>query len=122
MSQSIDPILHESWKTALKSEFAEPYFHALRDFLKAEKKAGKTIFPPGPQIFAAFDHTPFDEVKVVVIGQDPYHGPGQANGLCFSVSPGVRPPPSLMNIFKELETDLGLPLPKHGAGRSSPTR
>jgi uracil-DNA glycosylase len=88
--------------------------HVLSDFLRAEKAKGKTIFPPGPQIFAALDATPFDAVKVVVLGQDPYHGPGQAHGLSFSVPPGVDVPPSLVNIFKEIERDLGLPRPRTG--------
>ena len=87
---------------------------ALADFLRAEKRAGKVIYPPGPEIFAAFAHTPFDAVRVVILGQDPYHGPGQAHGLCFSVRPGVRPPPSLQNIFKEIARDPGLPPPDHG--------
>ena len=87
---------------------------ALSEFLRAEKRAGKVIYPPGPRIFAAFDTTAFDDVKVVILGQDPYHGPGQAHGLCFSVLPGVAVPPSLENIFKELERDLGIPVPDHG--------
>jgi len=87
---------------------------ALREFLRAEEAAGKRIFPPGPQIFAALDATPFDRVKVVILGQDPYHGPNQAHGLCFSVSPGVPAPPSLENIFVELHRDLGVARPDHG--------
>jgi len=87
---------------------------ALSEFLRAEKASGKVIFPPGPEIFAALNATPFDKVKVVILGQDPYHGPNQAHGLCFSVQPGVRPPPSLENIFKEIERDLGIPRPDHG--------
>ena len=87
----------------------------LARFLRAEKAAGKTIYPPGSQIFAALDTTPFDEVKVVILGQDPYHGPGQAHGLCFSVGPGVAVPPSLQNIFKEISRDLDLPRPRHGS-------
>ena len=87
---------------------------ALGEFLRTEKQNGKIIFPPGPQIFAALNATPFDRVKVVILGQDPYHGPNQAHGLCFSVQPGVRPPPSLENIFKEIERDLGIPRPDHG--------
>jgi uracil-DNA glycosylase len=86
----------------------------LSTFLRAEKQAGKRIYPPGPEIFAAFDHTPFDAVRVVILGQDPYHGPGQAHGLCFSVRPGVSVPPSLGNIFKEIQRDLGIARPDHG--------
>lgn len=106
--------IEESWKNELQSEFHQPYFNEIVHFLKTEKAAGKTIYPPGPLIFNAFDKTPFDHVKVVILGQDPYHGPGQAHGLCFSVQSGVKPPPSLVNIFKELNTDLGLPMPNHG--------
>jgi uracil-DNA glycosylase len=106
--------LEDSWKAHVGAYFERPDMHALGDFLRAEKRAGKTIYPPGPEIFAAFAHTPFEAVKVVVLGQDPYHGPGQAHGLCFSVRPGVPPPPSLVNIFKEIEHDLGLPRPDHG--------
>jgi uracil-DNA glycosylase len=106
--------LEESWKEKLAPVFATPGMHALREFLRSEKAAGKRIFPPGPQIFAALDATPFDRVKVVILGQDPYHGPGQAHGLCFSVLPGVPPPPSLANIFTELGNDLGVPRPDHG--------
>ena len=106
--------LHDSWKTPLADEFAAPYMAALRDFLIAEKAAGKRIFPKGNQWFRALDLTPLDRVRVVILGQDPYHGEGQAHGLCFSVQPGIRPPPSLVNIFKELQSDLGLPPPRHG--------
>jgi uracil-DNA glycosylase len=106
--------LDESWKKLLNEEFGSAYFASLKTFLIAEKNSGKTIFPPGKQIFAAFDATPFDKVKVVILGQDPYHGPGQANGLCFSVNRGVKPPPSLVNIFKELQADLNIPVPSHG--------
>lgn len=102
------------WKEKLKEEFEQPYFKELAAFLKAEKKAGKTIYPPGPLIFHAFEATPFHKVKVVLLGQDPYHGPGQAMGLSFSVPDGVRIPPSLQNIFKELHQDLGLPMPVSG--------
>lgn len=105
--------IHPSWKIPLEKEFNSPYFQQLKNFLVEEKKH-HVIFPPGNKIFAAFDHTPFDAVKVVILGQDPYHGPGQANGLCFSVSPGIRKPPSLQNIFKELESDLGIPIPNSG--------
>lgn len=106
--------LDESWKKLLHEEFDSAYFVTLKTFLVAEKNSGKTIYPPGKQIFAAFDATPFDKVKVVILGQDPYHGPGQANGLCFSVNRGVKPPPSLVNIFKELQADLNIPIPSHG--------
>lgn len=106
--------LHESWKSRLLDVFASPAMQSLRAFLRAELAAGKTIYPPPAQIFAALDATPFDQVKVVILGQDPYHGPGQAHGLCFSVQPGVRPPPSLINIFKEIESDLGIAPPRHG--------
>jgi uracil-DNA glycosylase len=106
--------IEESWKTVLQEEFDKPYFRELKEFIKAEKSGGRIIYPAGSNIFAAFDHTPFDKVKVVILGQDPYHGPGQANGLCFSVSPGVRVPPSLQNIFKELKDDLDLPIPANG--------
>ena len=92
-------------------EFEKPYMAELRQFLITEKQNGKTLFPPGSQIFYALDRTPFDKVKVVVLGQDPYHGDGQAHGLCFSVQPGVAAPPSLINIYKEMETDLGLTPP-----------
>jgi uracil-DNA glycosylase len=100
------------WAEVLKAEFDMPYFEALVAFLKNEKESGQVIYPPGSQIFAAFDITPFDSVKVVILGQDPYHGPGQAHGLCFSVAAGVPPPPSLINIYKEIETDLGITIPK----------
>lgn len=105
----------ESWKPVLQQEFDKPYFEALIDFLKQEKAAGKTIFPPGPQIFAAFDYTAFNNVRVVIIGQDPYHGQGQAHGLCFSVNKGIAVPPSLQNMYKELKTDVeGFEIPNHG--------
>ncbi|MBU2038686.1 MAG: uracil-DNA glycosylase [Gammaproteobacteria bacterium] len=110
--------LHPSWQAVLGSELEQPYMHNLREFLKAEKAAGKVIFPPGPQIFNAFNHTPFQQVRVVIIGQDPYHGPGQAHGLSFSVQPGVKIPPSLVNIFKEIEGDLGLRM--SGSGDLTP--
>lgn len=106
--------LEESWKARVGDHFDRPEMHALRDFLRAEKRAGKRIFPPGPEIFAALDATPFEAVKVVILGQDPYHGPGQAHGLCFSVRPGVPVPPSLLNIFAEIEHDPGIPRPDHG--------
>lgn len=106
--------MDDSWKTELESVFHAGYFDRIRSFLKNELRSGKTIFPPGPQIFNAFDSTPFDKVKVVIIGQDPYHGPGQAMGLCFSVPRGIAIPASLKNIFKELNRDLKLPIPDHG--------
>jgi uracil-DNA glycosylase len=112
--QKITPKLHESWLQYLYKEFDSQYFKELKDFLLLEKAAGAQIYPPGPLIFNAFNHTPFDKVKVVILGQDPYHGPGQANGLCFSVAPGIRQPPSLQNIFKELHSDLGIPVPASG--------
>ena len=105
--------LHPSWKAILEDEFKAQYFIKLKQFLVEEKIQFK-VFPPGKLIFSAFNHTPFDKVKVVIIGQDPYHGPGQANGLCFSVSDEVQKPPSLKNIFKELQTDLGIPIPQSG--------
>jgi uracil-DNA glycosylase len=110
----MDVQIEESWKSVLKQEFEKPYFKEIVTFLKTEKMAGKIIYPPGPLIFNAFNTTPFHNVKVVVIGQDPYHGPGQAHGLSFSVQNGVASPPSLINIFKELATDTGCPIPNHG--------
>ena len=109
-----DVQLEPSWKSRLAEEFASPSMQALGDFLRAEKAAGKRIHPAGRNIFAALDATPFDAVKVVILGQDPYHGPGQAHGLSFSVLPGVPAPPSLVNMFVELERDLKLPRPDHG--------
>lgn len=105
--------LHPSWKNALEQEFRQPYFTRLVDFVKAEYSA-YTCYPKGSDIFAAFDHSPLDQTRVIVIGQDPYHGPGQANGLCFSVNDGMAHPPSLVNIFKEIEQDLGKPYPRSG--------
>lgn len=105
--------LHPSWLAVLGDEFDQPYMQQLRAFLVAEKARGP-VFPPGNEIFAALDHTPFEAVRVVILGQDPYHGPGQAHGLCFSVRRGTRPPPSLVNIFKELQADVGVPIPDHG--------
>jgi uracil-DNA glycosylase len=110
----VDVKIEPSWKEVLKDEFNKDYFLELAAFLKMEKAAGKVIYPPGGLIFHAFDATPFNHVKVVLLGQDPYHGPGQAHGLAFSVQPGVKPPPSLVNIFKELQQDLGVPIPSHG--------
>jgi uracil-DNA glycosylase len=109
----MDINIEESWKEALKDEFEKPYFNALTQFVKFEYSTTQ-CFPPGKLIFSAFDHCPFDNVKAVIIGQDPYHGPGQANGLCFSVNDGVRIPPSLQNIFKEIQSDLGIPFPTTG--------
>lgn len=109
-----DPKLHPSWLEPLRGEFADPYMTALRQFLVAEKAAGKRIFPRGSDWFRALDLTPLDQVRVVILGQDPYHGEGQAHGLCFSVRPGTRTPPSLVNIYKEMETDLGIPPARHG--------
>ena len=112
MSESIK--LHPSWRASLEREFAEPYMGELKSFLLAEREAGKPIFPKGANWFRALDLTPLQDVRVVILGQDPYHGEGQAHGLCFSVPPGVRPPPSLVNIFKEMESDLGFPPARHG--------
>jgi uracil-DNA glycosylase len=112
VSRSID--LESSWLIPLAGEFEQPYMQQLRAFLLAEKQAGKRIFPSGKELFNAFTHTPLDKVKVVILGQDPYHGEGQAHGLCFSVKPGVTVPPSLQNIYKEIQSELGLPIPGHG--------
>lgn len=107
-----------SWASQLEDQFGQPYMLQLQNFLKAEKDAGKSIYPPEPQIFNALNATSFQDVKVVVLGQDPYHGPGQAHGLSFSVPPGIKIPPSLRNIYKELERDLGLAIPAHGCLQS----
>lgn len=106
--------LHESWRVPLQAEFDSPYMADLKAFLLAEKAAGKRIFPKGSDWFRALDLTPLEAVRVVILGQDPYHGEGQAHGLCFSVQRGVRPPPTLVNIYKELEADLGCRPPAHG--------
>ena len=106
--------LHPSWLTALQPQFDASYMTSLRAFLVAERDAGKHIFPKGNEWFHALDATPLDQVRVVILGQDPYHGEGQAHGLCFSVKPGVPPPPSLVNIYKELKADLGIDPPRHG--------
>lgn len=106
--------LHPSWLAVLGDEFEKDYLKQLKAFLLAEKKAGKTIYPAGENWFNALNTTPFDRVKVVILGQDPYHGPGQAHGLCFSVLPGVSVPPSLANMFQELHKDCGIPVSKHG--------
>jgi len=104
----MDVKINDSWKQVLKEEFEKPYFDQIVNFLKTERAAGKTTFPSGPNIFNAFNKTPFDKVKVVILGQDPYHGIGQAHGLSFSVLPGVKIPPSLQNIFKEIKADIGV--------------
>lgn len=106
--------LEPSWLERLAPEFNKPYMQQLRAFLAAEKQAGKRIFPPGEEFFSAFNHTPLEQVKVVILGQDPYHGQDQAHGLCFSVRPGIAVPPSLRNIYKEIHEELGLPIPAHG--------
>lgn len=106
--------LDESWRKPLADQFSAPHMAGLKSFLEAEKAAGKRIFPKGSEYFRALDLTPLDKVKAVILGQDPYHGEGQAHGLCFSVQPGVRTPPSLVNIYKELEADLGIPRSRHG--------
>ena len=109
----MDVKIEQSWKERLSSEFEKAYFSQLITFVKEEYRQ-RTIYPPGPCIFSAFEHCPFDKVKVVILGQDPYHGPGQAHGLCFSVNDGVPFPPSLQNIFKEIQSDLGTPIPTTG--------
>ncbi len=106
--------LHESWRAPLADQFASPHMQGLKHFLQAEKAAGKRIFPKGSEYFRALDLTPLDQVKAVILGQDPYHGEGQAHGLCFSVQPGVRTPPSLVNIYKEMQADLGIARANHG--------
>lgn len=109
----MDVKMASSWKDRLSGEFGQPYFKTLVSFVKSEYQLF-TVYPPGKEIFSAFDRCPFDKVNVVIIGQDPYHGPGQANGLCFSVHDGIRKPPSLLNIFKELKNDLGKEIPESG--------
>lgn len=111
---SQDVRLESSWKTLLLEEFQKPYMIELKKFLQKEIAQKKVIYPPGKEIFNALNTTPFDQVRVVIIGQDPYHGPGQAHGLCFSVKIGVQKPPSLLNIFKEIERDLKIKMPEHG--------
>ncbi len=106
--------LHSSWLEVMADEFEKPYMKALRDYLAQQKQQGKIIYPAGSSWFAAFNFTPFDAVKVVILGQDPYHGPNQAHGLCFSVMPGIEIPPSLRNIYQELQSDLGIEPPSHG--------
>lgn len=110
----MDVRIEQGWKQALAGEFDKPYFAELTDRVRKEYASGTQVFPPPAKIFAAFDACPFADVKVVIIGQDPYHGPGQANGLCFSVAPGVPMPPSLLNIFKEINADTGRPIPPDG--------
>ena len=110
--------LEKSWLSHLEGEFEQPYMQKLRDFLLTRKQHQAVIYPPGKLIFNALNSTPFDQVRVVILGQDPYHGPGQAHGLCFSVLPGVRTPPSLANIYREIESDLGMTLPDHGSLQS----
>lgn len=107
----MDVKMEPSWKEVLKNEFTKPYFLEIVTFLKTERSAGTVIYPPGPLIFNAFNQTPFDKVRVVILGQDPYHNPGQAHGLSFSVPTGIKPPPSLMNIYKEIQTDMGIAMP-----------
>ncbi len=115
MSEKVENIqIEESWKQVLADEFRQPYFAEIKSFLVREKQAGKIIYPPGSLIFNAFNITPFDKVQVVILGQDPYHNPGEAMGLCFSVPKGKKVPPSLVNIYKEINRDLGLPIPAHG--------
>ncbi|PUA29650.1 MAG: uracil-DNA glycosylase [Cellvibrio sp. 79] len=115
MSETTKKIdLHPSWLSHLAGEFEQPYMKQLKAFLLAEKKQGKVIYPASKNIFNAFNSTPLDQVKVVILGQDPYHGPNQAHGLCFSVQPGIPAPPSLQNMFKELHRDLGMSIPPHG--------
>ncbi|MBC8490859.1 MAG: uracil-DNA glycosylase [Bacteroidetes bacterium] len=109
----MNPVIENSWKQLLSEEFRSEYFFKLKEFIIREKKKYK-IYPPGSEIFSAFNYTLFDKVKVVILGQDPYHGKGQANGLCFSVKDGIAKPPSLQNIFKELQNDLGYPIPVSG--------
>lgn len=112
---NVDVKIEESWKRQLADEFSSPYMQSLRAFLKAELESGKKVYPKPSEWFAAFNHTPFEKVRVVILGQDPYHGPLQAHGLSFSVKPGVQTPPSLLNIYKELESDIpGFKRPSHG--------
>ncbi len=110
----MDVKIEPSWKERLQAEFEKPYFSDIVNFVKQEISEGKVVYPPGGCILNAFNKTPFDEVKVVILGQDPYHGKGQAHGLCFSVPHGIKPPPSLVNIFKEIKDDLGIDPPNHG--------
>lgn len=115
MSETNTPVqIEESWRIVLQDEFQKPYFPLIKQFIVEQKAKGKTVYPSGSLIFNAFNLTPFSELKVVILGQDPYHGHGQAHGLCFSVQHGVKPPPSLVNIFKEIKTDVGIDAPNHG--------
>lgn len=114
MTDNRDIQLESSWKAVLQDQFELDYMQSLRRFLLAEKQQGRQIYPAGPDIFNALNSTPFDEVKIVILGQDPYHGPGQAHGLCFSVRPGMPVPPSLQNIYKEIHADLGIAPTRHG--------
>jgi len=114
MSEMKKVQLHDSWLSRLGDQFDQEYMHKLREFLLTRKQHQAVIYPPGAQIFNALNSTPFEQVRVVILGQDPYHGPGQAHGLCFSVLPGVRIPPSLANIYREIQDDLGIPVPHHG--------
>src|SRR6185503_15552936 len=111
---AVDVQIDSTWKQLLNDEFQQPYFSSIKQFLLEEKTKGQIIYPPGSLIFNAFNLTPFDKLKVVILGQDPYHGPRQAHGLCFSVPDGIPQPPSLQNIFKELSSDLGIPVSKSG--------
>ncbi len=110
----MDVQIEPSWKAVMQKEFSRSYFQQITAHLKSEKATKAIIYPPGPQIFNAFEKTPFDQLKLVILGQDPYHGPGQAHGLSFSVPDGVKPPPSLVNIFKELKNDIGMSIPTTG--------
>lgn len=111
---TVSPKIEPSWKEALANEFSQPYFATLKQFLIEEKQAGRVVYPPGRDIFRSFELTPFNKVKVVILGQDPYHGPNQAHGLAFSVNYGIATPPSLKNIYQELHSDLGFVVPNHG--------
>lgn len=113
-SQTLSSRIEAGWQRVLNEEFGSPYMQDLKRFLTQEKNKGQKIYPPAPSIFTAFNTTPWDKVRVVILGQDPYHGPGQAHGLCFSVPAGIPHPPSLKNIFKEIKNDLGLPIPVNG--------
>lgn len=112
--EEIKPTIEQSWLDCLRPEFSSDYFRQLKLFLQEEKQKGLAVYPPGPEIFSAFNQTPFDSVKVVILGQDPYHGPGQAHGLSFSVKDGIPLPPSLLNIFKELQLEYGWPVVRKG--------
>src|SRR3954465_5857241 len=114
MSEPERPIqIEESWKRVLEAEFSKPYFPLIKQFIVEQKAKGKKVYPAGANIFNAFNLTPFDKLKVVILGQDPYHGAEQAHGLCFSVLNGIKPPPSLVNIFKEIKADTGIEPPAH---------